>query len=35
MPLALILGNYLVYIKNLFGDGVSIHYDSAHVLLVS
>lgn len=35
MPLALILDNYLGYIKKLFGDVASIHYDSGHILLVS
>ena len=34
MPLGLILGNYLPYIKNLFGDAATIHYDSARVALV-
>lgn len=34
MPLVPILDNYLGYIKKLFGDVASIHYDSRHVVLV-
>ena len=32
MPLQLILGNYLAYMQNLFGDAASIHYDSRREL---
>jgi hypothetical protein len=34
MPLGLILDNYLGYIKKLFGDAASIHYDSDLAALV-
>ena len=33
MPLQLILGTYLGYMQNLFGDTVTIHYDSRQDLL--
>ena len=33
MPLQLILGNYLGYMQNLFGDTVTIHYDTGRDLL--
>ena len=33
MLLQLILGNYLGYIQNLFGDTVTIHYDNHRDLL--
>jgi len=33
MPLQLILGNYLRYMQNLFGDTVTIHYDTGQDLL--